>query len=119
FYFARDRQRYLMTQALVRTVLSHYALIDPREWVFSTNAYEYPAIANAEVKEDSLSFNISHTHSLIVLDVTRRRALNVDVENWQTREVSIEIADRFFAPTEVKALSGVPPHQQQYRFFEY
>jgi 4'-phosphopantetheinyl transferase len=71
------------------------------------------------VKEDSLSFNISHTHSLIVLGVTRRRALGVDVENWQTREVSIEIADRFFAPTEVKALSGVPPHQQQYRFFEY
>jgi 4'-phosphopantetheinyl transferase len=119
FYFARDRQRYLVTRALVRTVLSRYALIDPREWVFSTNAYGCPAIANAEVKEDSLSFNISHTHSLIVLGVTRRRALGVDVENWQTREVSIEIADRFFAPTEVKALSGVPPHQQQYRFFEY
>jgi 4'-phosphopantetheinyl transferase len=43
FYFARDRQRYLVTRALVRTVLSRYALIDPREWVFSTNAYGCPA----------------------------------------------------------------------------
>jgi 4'-phosphopantetheinyl transferase len=43
FYFARDRQGYLVTRALVRTVLSRYALIDPREWVFSTNAYGCPA----------------------------------------------------------------------------
>src|SRR3954462_4772755 len=39
FYFAKDRLRYLVTRALVRTVLSRYELIDPREWVFSTNAY--------------------------------------------------------------------------------
>ena len=119
FYFARDRLRYLVTRALVRTVLSRYALIDPREWVFSTNAYGRPEIANAQVREEYLSFNISHTHSLIILGVTRRRALGVDVENCRTREGSIDIADRFFAPTEVTALAGVPPHQQQYRFFEY
>jgi 4'-phosphopantetheinyl transferase len=119
FYFAKDRLRYLVTRALVRTVLSRYESIGPGEWIFSTNAYGCPEIANEQVKEERLSFNISHTHSLIVLGVTRRRALGVDVENWRARDVSIDIADRFFAPAEVKALSGVPPHQQQYRFFEY
>jgi 4'-phosphopantetheinyl transferase len=43
----------------------------------------------------------------------------VDVENVLAREVSIDIADRFFAPTEVAALAAVPQHQQQDRFFEY
>ncbi len=119
FYFARDRLRYLVTRALVRTVLSRYASIDPKDWTFSTNAYGCPEIANEQVKEERLSFNISHTHSLIVLGVTRRRALGVDVENCRSREAAIEIADRFFAPVEVRALYGVPPHQQQYRFFEY
>jgi 4'-phosphopantetheinyl transferase len=119
FYFARDRLRYLVTRALVRTVLSRYAPIDPKEWVFCTNAYGCPEIANAQAREAFLSFNISHTNSLIVLGVTKHRALGVDVENFQAREVSMDIADRFFAPVEVKALSGVPPHQQQYRFFEY
>jgi 4'-phosphopantetheinyl transferase len=119
FYFAKDRLRYLITRALVRTVLSRYVLIDPRDWAFSTNAYGCPEIANAQLKEEHLSFNISHTHSLIVLGVTRRRALGVDVENVQAREAPIEIADRFFAPTEVKALNAVPAQQQQYRFFEY
>src|SRR5579864_4134155 len=67
FYFAKDRLRYLVTRALVRTVLSRYVLIDPRELIFSTNAYGRPEIANTQAGKALLSFNISHTHSLIVL----------------------------------------------------
>src|SRR6185295_2088423 len=119
FYFARDRRRYLVTRALVRTVLSRYIPIHPQEWVFSTNAYGRPDIVNAEARDASLSFNISHTNSLIVLGVTRRRALGVDVENFCERNVSMDIADRFFAPPEVAALSTVSRSEQQYRFFEY
>ena len=119
FYFAKDRLRYLVTRALVRTVMSRYVAIDPKEWVFSTNAYGCPEISNVQGREVFLSFNISHTDSLIVLGVTRRRALGVDVENFRAREVSIDIADRYFAPSEVTALNNVPPQQQQYRFFEY
>src|SRR6266540_3344168 len=101
FYFRRDRRRYLVTRALVRTVLARYLSIDPRECIFSTNAYGRPDIANAQAAEASLSFNISHTHSLIVLGVTRGRALGVDVENVRAREASLAVADRYFAPQEV------------------
>jgi 4'-phosphopantetheinyl transferase len=119
FYFARDRRRYLVTRALVRTVLSRYAAIDPADWLFSENAYGRPAIANPEARGEELSFNLSHTHSLVVLGVTRGRALGVDVENVRAREVSIDIADRYFAPAEVAVLNARPRHEQQYRFFEY
>ncbi|HZR59126.1 MAG TPA: 4'-phosphopantetheinyl transferase superfamily protein [Terriglobales bacterium] len=119
FYFARDRHRYLVTRALVRTVLSRYVSIHPKEWIFSTNAYGRPEIVNTQARDACLSFNISHTHSLIVMGVTKRRALGVDVENFRAREVSIDIADRYFAPQEVAALTAAPLHQQQYRFFEY
>jgi 4'-phosphopantetheinyl transferase len=123
FYFARDRRRYLVTRALVRTVLSRYAPIQasihPREWIFSANVYGRPGIANAEARDSCLSFNISHTHSLIVLAVTKGRALGVDVENFRARAAAIEIADRYFAPQEVADLAAVPQQQKQYRFFEY
>src|SRR6185436_4436818 len=119
FYFARDRRRYLVTRALVRTVLSRYLSIDPRACIFSTNAYGRPEIVNAEGREAGLSFNLSHTHSLIVLGVTTGRALGVDVENVRDREASIAVADRFFAPQEVAALAATPADRQQYRFFEY
>ena len=119
FYFAKDRRRYLITRALVRTVLARYVSIHPREWIFSPNAYGRPDIVNAQAKDAGLSFNLSHTHGMIVLGVTRHRALGVDVENVSTREISIEIADRYFAPQEVTVLNAAPPHEQQYRFFEY
>lgn len=117
FYFARDRRRYLVTRALVRTVLSRYAPVAPAEWIFSPNAYGRPEIANEQVRD--LSFNISHTHSLIVLGVTRQRALGVDVENFRAREVSMDLASHYFAPQEVEVLLASPAGEQQYRFFEY
>jgi 4'-phosphopantetheinyl transferase len=53
------------------------------------------------------------------LGVTHRRELGVDVENLRTREVSLDIADRFFAKPEVDELATVPKERQQDRFFEY
>lgn len=42
FYFERDRHRYLVTRAMVRTVLSKYAAIAPEQWRFTTNSYGRP-----------------------------------------------------------------------------
>ena len=117
FYFARDRRRYLVTRALVRTVLSRYAAVDPKDWVFGANAYGRPEIVNAEGA--GLSFNISHTHSMIVLGVTKERALGVDVENVVSREAAINVANHYFAPPEVATLNAAPQHEQHFRFFEY
>ena len=61
FYFAKDRQRYLVTRALVRTVLSRYAPIYPEQWLFATNAYGKPYIANGAGFYNSISFNITHS----------------------------------------------------------
>src|SRR5215813_4188059 len=55
FYFARDRRRYLVTRAMVRTVLSRYVSVHPREWLFSTNAYGRPDIVNAQARDAGLS----------------------------------------------------------------
>jgi 4'-phosphopantetheinyl transferase len=119
FHFARDRRRYLVTRALVRTVLSRYADIAPREWTFGVNNYGRPLIANAAPAARQISFNVSHTDSLIVLAVAQGHEVGVDVENTRTRAACIDIADRFFAPAEVSALHALPKPRQQQRFFEY
>ncbi len=119
YYFAKDRRRYLVTRALVRTVLSRYAAVDPRDWTFATNAYGRPHATNAQAEDLGLTFNLSHTHSMIALGVTVGRALGVDVENVRSRTVSMDMADRFFSPLESGDLANTPSHRQQYRFFEY
>ena len=119
FYFADDQKRYLITRALVRTVLSRYSAITPSEWAFSTNSFGRPQIDNPQGSAHALSFNISHTRGLIALAITRGLEVGVDVENVSAREVSLDIADHYFAPEEVAELARVAPERQQERFFEY
>jgi 4'-phosphopantetheinyl transferase len=119
FLFADDRKRYLVTRALVRTVLSRYAPVAPRDWTFSKNGYGRPEIAATHTDAAGLCFNLSHSRGLVVLGVTAGAALGVDVENTRVRQVSEGIAERFFAPSEAAALARIPPEQQQERFFEY
>lgn len=119
FYFADDRRRYLVTRALVRTVLSRYFEVAPADWRFSANPYGRPMIANVAHQQCGLCFNISHARGLIALAVARHREVGVDVENVSTREVSLAIADRFFSASEVAELTCVPRERQQDRFFEY
>lgn len=119
FYFADDRKRYLVTRAMVRTVLSRYAAVAPTDWVFSKNRHGRPQIANAGGAGGDLCFNISHTRGLIALGVTRARALGIDVENIAARSAPSDIADRFFARNETAELTGLPRDRQPDRFFEY
>ncbi len=123
FYFEHDRRRYLVTRAMVRLLLSRYAPVAPERWAFSKNAYGRPAIAEHITADEpaarDLRFNISHTRGLIVLAVTRGRELGVDVENLAVRNISLDVADRFFSPSEAAELMRHPKERQQERFFEY
>jgi 4'-phosphopantetheinyl transferase len=119
FHFARDQRRYLVTRALVRTVLSRYLDIEPTEWRFAPDYYGRPWIVNAGREHRGLCFNISHTQGLIAVGVTWHRELGVDVEHVSARPVSLEIAARFFAGPEAAELATVPAERQQERFFEY
>lgn len=119
FYFPKDRRRYLVTRALVRTVLSKYAQVAPKDWVFKANAHGRPEIVNECAAARNLSFNITHTAGLIILAVARDRQLGVDVENVRSRQASSAIADRYFAAGEVAALHALPADHQQQRFYEY
>lgn len=117
FHFVADRLGYLVTRALVRTVLSRYVDLDATCWRFSKNAYGRPDVVNPEAH--NLSFNLSHTRHLIVLAVSRDRIVGVDVENIALKETPLALADRFFSFEEAAALARLPADLQQYRFFEY
>lgn len=123
FYFADDRLCYLVTRALVRTVLSRYAPLPPADWRFADNGHGRPHIAPEIVarcpEAADLRFNVSHTSGLIALGVTRGRELGVDVEHVGDRKGPLEVVDRYFAPAEVEALQQQPESVRHDRFFEY
>ncbi len=118
FYFAEARHEYLVTRALVRTVLSHYASVEPWTWRFKKNAYGKPAIS-APGGIPRLSFNLSNTNGLIVCLVALDREVGVDVEDLRRPGETVDIADQFFSQIEVAALRALPVEAQRDRFFEY
>src|SRR5262249_39552344 len=119
FYFSRDRHRYLVSRALLRTALSRYASVAPKDWTFATNEYGRPEIANLQTTDGILSFSLSHTQGLIALGVAKDRTLGIDVENLAASDVPTSLAHHFFSPEEIVALRDVPHQQRQLRFLEY
>lgn len=117
FVFARDRRRYLVTRALVRTVLSRYARVRPEAWVFSAGPHGRPAI-EAPLHAPALEFNISHSGDLVMLGVTSGRTLGIDTECIARRAADIDGLDRYFAPEESAALLALPEEERRRRFFE-
>lgn len=120
FHFDRDRHRFLVTRALVRTVLSRYASVTPCHWLFATNAHGRPRIANPEAGPGSsgLTFNVSHTEDLIVLGIARGTRLGVDAELVNGGNADLDIAANFFSPMEVSELQALPASLQPQHFLE-
>jgi len=117
FAFERDRRRYLLTRALVRTVLSRYAPVAPPDWRFEPNAHGRPAIVDDHPPARGLRFNLSHTDTFVVLAVTAGREIGIDVESTR-RNAPLEVADRFFSAHESAALRRLPEAEQPARFWE-
>ena len=116
--FERDRRRFLLTRALVRTMLSRYAAVRAADWRFVENVHGRPEILDRPRGVPDLRFNISHTDGLIACAVTIGREVGVDVEHIG-RRLTHDVAGRFFAPQEVKDLAILPEDEQQKAFFDY
>ena len=116
--FERDRQRFLLTRALVRTMLSRYAAVTPAGWQFIANVHGRPEILDRPAGVPDLRFNISHTDGLIACAVTIGREVGVDVEHVG-RRLTQDVAARFFAPAEVAHLQSLPEDDQERLFFDY
>lgn len=117
FLQAKDRQQHVIARALVRTTLSRYADVRPEAWTFATNRYGRPEIASPDV--GPLRFNLSHTKGLVACIVAWDREIGIDVENLERPTDYVELAQRFFAPSEAAVVAGLPPERQREAFFDF
>jgi 4'-phosphopantetheinyl transferase len=110
-----NRLEHRVARALVRTTLSRYRDVDPRDWIFAAGENGRPEIADPP--EPELRFNLSHAPGLVACLVARDRSVGVDVENTGRPTDALEIAERYFAPGEVAELRALPPEERRARFF--
>jgi 4'-phosphopantetheinyl transferase len=64
-----------------------------------------------------LHFNLSHSHQMALVAVSREVEVGVDVEWFRPLPACLSIAERFFPPAELAALMDVPPADREREFF--
>jgi 4'-phosphopantetheinyl transferase len=117
FFFQRHRNERLVARAMLRKTLSALTGVPPLTWQFRTNKYGRPEI---EGPSDYcyLKFSVSHADGLIVCFLSWNRLVGVDVESIKTNDDALNIADQYFATSEVASLRRLPRHEQNRRFLE-
>ena len=100
-----DREVFVRAHALLRAALSHHGAAPPSSWRFA-RAPGKPELCGPLRGE--LRFNLSHSGGLAAVVVAAGMDVGVDVEAERPRP-HLEIARRFFAPSELELLRAAPP----------
>jgi 4'-phosphopantetheinyl transferase len=116
FHFPDDRQRFVASRALLRTILAGFLNIDAKELRFSYSKKDKPFVGPAHA-DSGITFNMSHSGGVALYAFARRREIGVDVEQIRS-DFDIEpIARRFFSVLEQQQLAALPADSRVDAFF--
>lgn len=116
FILPRHRHRFLVTRALVRSILGEYESTEsPERIVFGHNDFGKPHLKGGGRR---LHFNVSHTEGLIALAVVLDHDIGVDVESVNRKADIMKLAERYFSPEEFHGLQELQAKRAKQRFFD-
>lgn len=116
YFHIADQERFIVGRAMLRHLLAHYLGATPAALAFSYGPHGKPALRRAAGLGD-ISFNVSHTGDVVLYALARGRRVGVDVEGVRDDASTLDIARRFFAPTEVQMLLALPIAERNAAFF--
>jgi len=112
FHFDKDRDRYIVSHASLRDILSRYLQSEPHDLKFAANEFGKPFLP-----DHNIEFNLSHSGDLGLIAVTRGRKVGVDIELIR-EDIELEnLAARFFSPREISELMALTIEQRTRGFF--
>ncbi|MEZ4662805.1 MAG: 4'-phosphopantetheinyl transferase superfamily protein [Caldilineaceae bacterium] len=97
FHFERDRRRFIVARGRLRQLLGRYLVLPPPEIRFTYSAHGKPLLQEAQ-NPAALQFNLSHAGEMMLVGVTRGRAIGVDIEQVRSLDDMMGIAASFFSP---------------------
>ena len=109
------KRRFAVSHGVTRQILGSLLDAEPARLRFREGRRGKPALT--EPRTD-LEFNLTHSHELALLAVTRGRRLGVDVERIRPFESAARLAERFFCESEEEALAALPPEARERAFFD-
>lgn len=115
--FHDDARDYAVAHALLRRELSRGSTTAPSAWSFDRGAHGKPYVRGRSAATPS--FSLSHTRGMVACALAPPDvAVGVDVESNQRDLDAARLAERFFAATEVAALSALSERARRERFYD-
>lgn len=110
--FEKNRREFVMARGALRMILGGYLHRAPRQVIFGENEYGKPELINGK----RITFNVSHSHGLVLLAFAKACSVGIDVERVLDLEYSV-MAQRFFAHDEAQKLLSLPESEQLQAFY--
>jgi 4'-phosphopantetheinyl transferase len=99
FRFQEHRNTFIVSQGILRYLLSRYTGIEPGRILFKYNLAGKPFLANEEVVPE-IYFNLSHASQLVLYAFSWGRQVGIDVECIRPMEEMDLVAEGIFSPGE-------------------
>lgn len=109
------RHQFIVTRALLRTLLGKYLQQDPKKIEFCYSAYGKPELL---MPYAHLCFNISHSRGVVLFAVRQNQPVGVDLEWMNPAIEGAAIARRLFSTPEQAEINGLSTSEQQAKFFQ-
>lgn len=116
FHFDKDKNRFVITRGILRSLLGHYLELSPAKVCLSYNSYGKP-ILDVPTANEPLCFNVSYSRGVAIFALTVNANIGVDVEFMEEKFPTSEVAERFFSRGESATVQGLPERQKTETFF--
>jgi len=108
-----DRQRFIASRGILRTLLGRYLALAPRELSFTYGTNGKPALS-----ESGLHFNLSHSRGRGMFAFSSVSPLGVDLELVRTLSDLPQVGATIFSPAEANVFEAIPPQYRPTAFFK-
>lgn len=116
FKFARDRQNFTATRALLRILLGSYLTPNPQQLSFTYGQNGKPSLDPSNGAAE-VQFNVSHSGARALIAIARGRPLGVDIEQIRENVDCESLTRRYFSRCEQDALSALEASEPCKAFF--
>ena len=106
------RDQYVIARATLRLLLKKYFRLKNNEIQFALNPYGKPYLAGHKI-----FFNVSHSYQWVLIGLSNRTEIGVDIEKIRPDLNLTQLANRFFSQKEVELLHQLSKDQIAEGFF--
>lgn len=117
FRFEKDSRRFILRRSFVRQTLSQYLGIDAAEVPISYSPKGKPEIL--EGAGHKIKFSVSSSADLVVIALTRKCDVGIDIESISTEMSIRDIAGRYFPDDEINEINAADGNARSILFFSY